>query len=264
MVTLKIKDLAFSYASAPVLAGVSLEVGTKEITAVLGPNGAGKSTLLKCIDRILQPQHGSILLEGEEISQMSRLELAKKIGYIPQSIAQAFSITVFDAVLMGRRPHISWRTSEQDTEKVLHTLELLHIEHLAMRDINELSGGQMQQVFIARALVQEPDVLLLDEPTSNLDIRHQLEVMHTVKSIVRKKEISAIMAIHDLNLAARFADKIVLMNGGGILSVGNPATVITPENIRLVFKVDADVYEKEGKLHVVPLRATARTKEGRP
>ncbi|HDS46296.1 MAG TPA: ABC transporter ATP-binding protein [Methanomicrobia archaeon] len=259
MVTLKIKDLAFGYASAPVLAGVSLEVGTKEIVAVLGPNGAGKSTLLKCIDRILHPQHGTILLDGEEISHMSRLELARRIGYIPQSLAQAFSITVFDAVLMGRRPHISWRTSEQDTEKVLHTLEMLHIEDLAMRDISELSGGQMQQVFIARALVQEPEVLLLDEPTSNLDIRHQLEVMHTVKSIVRKNEISAMMAIHDLNLAARFADKIVLMNGGGILSVGNPATVITPENIRVVFKVDADVYEKDGKLHVVPLRAIART-----
>lgn len=260
MVTLKVKDVAFGYASVPVLEGVSLEMGTKEIVAVLGPNGAGKSTLLKCIDRILLPQHGSILLDGEEISQMSRLELAKKIGYIPQSLAHAFSITVFDAVLMGRRPHISWRTSEEDTEKVLDTLEMLHIEDLAMRDINEISGGQMQQVFIARALVQEPDVLLLDEPTSNLDIRHQLEVMHTIKSIVRKKEISAIMAIHDLNLAARYADKIVLMNGGGIVSVGNPATVITPENIRLVFKVDADVYEKDGKLHVVPLRAVVRMK----
>jgi iron complex transport system ATP-binding protein len=258
MVTLIVKDVAFGYASVPVLAGVSLEVGTKEIVSVLGPNGAGKSTLLKCIDRILHPQHGSILLNGEEISQMSRLELAKKIGYIPQSLAHAFSITVFDAVLMGRRPHISWRTSEEDTEKVLDTLKMLHIEDLAMRDINELSGGQMQQVFIARALVQEPEVLLLDEPTSNLDIRHQLEVMHTIKSIVRKHEISAIMAIHDLNLAARYADKIVLMNGGGILSVGNPATVITPENIRLVFKVDADVYEKDGKLHVVPLRAVVR------
>jgi iron complex transport system ATP-binding protein len=110
-------------------------------------------------------------------------------------------------------------------------------------------------VFIARALVQEPDVLLLDEPTSNLDIRHQLEVMHTIKSIVRKKGISAIMALHDLNLAARYADKIIMMNGGGIVAVGDPASVITPSNIQLVFKVEADVYQKEGKLHVVPLRA---------
>jgi iron complex transport system ATP-binding protein len=262
MVTLKVKDVAFGYASAPVLEGVSLEMGTKEIVAVLGPNGAGKSTLLKCIDRILLPQHGSILLDGEEISQMSRLELAKKIGYIPQSLAHAFSITVFDAVLMGRRPHISWRTSEEDTEKVLSTLEMLHIEDLAMRDINEISGGQMQQVFIARALVQEPDVLLLDEPTSNLDIRHQLEVMHTIKSIVRKNEISAIMAIHDLNLAARYADKIVLMNGGGIVSVGDPVMVITPDNIRQVFGVETEVHHKDGKIYVVPLHAVTKHKSG--
>jgi iron complex transport system ATP-binding protein len=259
MVTLKVKDVAFSYASLPVLERVSLEVGPKEMVAVLGPNGAGKSTLLKCIDRILTPRHGTILLDGEDVAALSRLELAKRIGYIPQSVSHTFSVTVFDAVLMGRRPYISWHSSEEDMEKVLKTLQMLHIEDLAMRDINEMSGGQMQQVFIARALVQEPDVLLLDEPTSNLDIRHQLEVMHTIKSIIRKKGISAIMALHDLNLAARFADKIVLMNGGGIVSVGDPATVITPSNIQLVFKVEADVYQKEGKLHVVPLRAV-RTK----
>jgi iron complex transport system ATP-binding protein len=259
MVTLKVTDVAFSYASLPVLERVSLEVGPKEMVAVLGPNGAGKSTLLKCIDRILTPRHGTILLDGEDVAALSRLELAKRIGYIPQSVSHTFSVTVFDAVLMGRRPYISWHSSEEDMEKVLKTLQMLHIEDLAMRDINEMSGGQMQQVFIARALVQEPDVLLLDEPTSNLDIRHQLEVMHTIKSIVRKKGISAIMALHDLNLAARYADKIILMNGGGIVAVGDPATVITPSNIQLVFKVEADVYQKEGKLHVVPLRAV-RTK----
>lgn len=259
MVTLLVNEVAFSYASVPVLAGVSLEVGPKEIVAILGPNGAGKSTLLKCIDRILTPHHGSILLDGADLAELSRLELAKRIGYIPQSVSHTFSVTVFDALLMGRRPYISWRTSEEDTEKVLATLQMLHIEDLAMRDINELSGGQMQQVFIARALVQEPDVLLLDEPTSNLDIRHQLEVMHTIKSIVRKKGISAIMAIHDLNLAARFADKIVLMNSGEIVSVGDPGSVITPATIQQVFKVEADVYEKAGKLHVVPLRAVRTT-----
>jgi iron complex transport system ATP-binding protein len=259
MVTLKVTDVAFSYASLPVLERVSLEVGPKEMVAVLGPNGAGKSTLLKCIDRILTPRHGTILLDGEDVAALSRLELAKRIGYIPQSVSHTFSVTVFDAVLMGRRPYISWHSSEEDMEKVLKTLQMLHIEDLAMRDINEMSGGQMQQVFIARALVQEPDVLLLDEPTSNLDIRHQLEVMHTIKSIVRKKGISAIMALHDLNLAARYADKIILMNGGGIVAVGDPASVITPSNIQLVFKVEADVYQKEGKLHVVPLRAV-RTK----
>jgi iron complex transport system ATP-binding protein len=255
MVQLTVKDVAFSYASVPVLKDVSIEVDTQEVLAVLGPNGAGKSTLLKCIDGILTPQAGHILLDGQDIRRMSRIELAKKIGYIPQNITHTFSATVFDAVLMGRRPHLGWRTSEKDTEKVLEMLHMLHIENLAMRDINELSGGQMQKVFIARALTQEPDLLLLDEPTSNLDIRHQLEVMHMIKSIVRRRGISAILAIHDLNLATRYADKIVLMNGRGIFSVGDPASIITPDNIRRVFDVEAEVHQRGGKTYVVPLRA---------
>jgi len=254
MVQLKVKDVTFSYARVPVLKDVTLEVATKEILGVLGPNGAGKSTLLKCIDRILTPQKGCISLDGLDITKMSRIELAKKVGYIPQSISHVFSATVFDTVLMGRRPHLGWRTSEEDTEKVLETLQMLHIEDLAMRDINELSGGQMQKVFIARALTQEPDLLLLDEPTSNLDIRHQLEVMHTIKSIVRKKGISAIMAIHDLNLAARYADRIIMMHNGTIFSDGEPAYVLTRENIKWVYGVDAEVNYNDGRPYIVPLK----------
>ena len=255
MVKLKVKDVVFGYGNVPVLKEVTIEVGPQEVLGVLGPNGAGKSTLLKCIDGILTPQTGSILLDDQDIRKMSRIELAKKIGYIPQSLAHAFSATVFDAVLMGRRPHLGWRTSENDTEKVLETLHILHIEDLAMRDINELSGGQMQKVFVARALTQEPDLLLLDEPTSNLDIRHQLEVMHTIRSIVKLKGISAILAIHDLNLAARYADRIVMMNGGTIFSTGEPAFVLTRENIKRVYGVDAEVNQNGGKLYIVPTHA---------
>jgi iron complex transport system ATP-binding protein len=254
MVNLKVKDVTFSYAQEPVLTDISMEVATAEILGVLGPNGAGKSTLLKCIDRILTPQKGCILLDDHDITKMSRIELAKKIGYIPQSLSHVFSATVFDTVLMGRRPYLSWRTSEKDTEAVLETLQMLHIEDLAMRDVNELSGGQMQKVFIARALTQDPDLLLLDEPTSNLDVRHQLEVMHTIKSIVRKKGISAIMAIHDLNLAARYADRIVMMNGGTIFSDGEPASVLTRDNIKLVYGVEAEVNYNDGRPYIVPLK----------
>lgn len=259
---LKVNDVTFSYASVPVLEDVSIEVATTEVLGVLGPNGAGKSTLLKCIDRILTPQKGCILLDDRDITKMSRIELAKKIGYIPQSLSHVFSATVFDTVLMGRRPYISWRTSERDTETVLETLQMLHIEDLAMRDINELSGGQMQKVFIARALTQDPDLLLLDEPTSNLDIRHQLEVMHTIKSIVKKKGISAIMAIHDLNLAARYADRIVLMNGGTIFSAGKPASVLTQENIKQVYGVEAEVNYNDGKPYIVPLKPVQQDEGG--
>ena len=244
----------FGYGSAPVLKDVCIELAESEMLGVVGPNGAGKSTLLRCIDRILKPQRGSILLDEREIKEMSRMELARKMGYIPQSSAQVFPATVFDTVLMGRRPHIGWRSSEKDTKKVLETLQLLKIKSFAMRDINELSGGQQQKVFIARALTQEPDVLLLDEPTSNLDIKHQLEVMDIIKNIVREKGIAAIMAIHDLNLASRYADRIVMMNGGEIFDAGDAAAVLTPENIKHVYDVEVEVPNHSGRPYIVPIR----------
>jgi iron complex transport system ATP-binding protein len=251
---LKVKDVEFSYASVPILKDVCIEMATSEMLGVVGPNGAGKSTLLRCIDRILKPQRGSILLDEREIKEMSRMELAKKMGYIPQSSAQVFPATVFDTVLMGRRPHVGWRSSEKDTKKVLETLQLLNIKSFAMRDINELSGGQQQKVFIARALTQEPDVLLLDEPTSNLDIKHQLEVMDIIKNIVREKGIAAIMAIHDLNLASRYADRIIMMNGGAIFDAGDAVSVLTPENIKHVYDVEVEVPNHGGRPYIVPIR----------
>jgi iron complex transport system ATP-binding protein len=254
MVKLKIKDVEFSYASVPILKDVCIELRASEMLSVVGPNGAGKSTLLRCIDRILKPQRGSILLDEREIKEMSRMELAKKMGYIPQSSAQVFPATVFDTVLMGRRPHIGWRSSEKDMKKVLETLQLLNIKSFAMRDINELSGGQQQKVFIARALTQEPDVLLLDEPTSNLDIKHQLEVMDIIKNIVREKGIAAIMAIHDLNLASRYADRIIMMNGGEVFDAGDAASVLTPENIKHVYDVEVEVPNHGGRPYIVPVR----------
>jgi iron complex transport system ATP-binding protein len=251
---LKVQDIEFSYASEPLLKDVCIELAASEMLSVVGPNGAGKSTLIRCIDRILKPQRGIILLDERDIKELRLMDLAKKMGYIPQSTSRVFPATVFDAVLMGRRPHLGWRATEKDTDKVLETLQMLNIEDLAMRDIDELSGGQLQKVFIARALVQEPDLLLLDEPTSNLDIKHQLEVMDTIKTIVREKGISAIMAIHDLNLAARYADRIIMMNSGKIVSAGDPASVLTRDNIKRVYGVEANVNYNDGKLYIVPLR----------
>jgi iron complex transport system ATP-binding protein len=251
---LKVKDVEFSYGSAPILKSICLELASSEMLGVVGPNGAGKSTLIRCIDRILKPQRGTILLDGQDIKKMHLMQLAKKIGYIPQSTAQVFPATVFDTVLMGRRPHIGWRSNEKDTETVLEMLKKLNIEEFAMRDINELSGGQQQKVFIARALTQEPEILLLDEPTSNLDIRCQLEVMDIIKNIVTEKQISAIMAIHDLNLASRYADMTLMMNSGKIFSAGNPASVFTPENIEHVYGVEVKVSNQEGRPYIVPIR----------
>jgi len=251
---LKVRDVEFGYTSVPILKDVCIELAESEVLGVVGPNGAGKSTLIRCIDKILKPQRGSILLDGRDINEMRLMELAKRMGYVPQSTSQIFPATVFDTVLMGRRPHLGWRSSEKDEEKVLDVLQMLNIENLAMRDINELSGGQQQKVFIARALVQEPDVLLLDEPTSNLDIRHQLEVMEIITSIVREKKISAIMAIHDLNLASRYADRIVMLNGGTIIDAGDPSSVLTPENIKQVYGVEAVVRNESERPFIVPIR----------
>jgi iron complex transport system ATP-binding protein len=259
---LKVKDVKFSYASVPVLKDVCIELTESEMLGVVGPNGAGKSTLIRCIDRILKTQGGSILLDERDIKEMRLMELAKKMGYIPQSTSQVFPATVFDTVLMGRRPHIGWRSSEKDTEKVLKTLQMLNIKSFAMRDINELSGGQQQKVFIARALTQEPDVLLLDEPTSNLDIKHQLEVMDIIKNIVREKGIAAIMAIHDLNLASRYADRIIMMYSGEIFSAGDPVSVLTPDNIKRVYGVVAEVNNNNGRPYIVPIRPVRQNGKG--
>jgi len=252
-VKLKIKAVTFSYASSPVLENICLELAPSQLLGIVGPNGSGKSTLIKCIDRILKPQKGSILLDEREITKMSRMEIARRMGYVPQSSSSLFSATVFDAVLMGRRPHLSWRSSEGDMEKVLEALELLGIKDLALREVNELSGGEQRKVLLARALAQEADVLLLDEPTSNLDIRHQLEVMNLISSMVKEMNISAVMAIHDLNLASRYSDKIIFMKDGMVYAAGEPSSVLIPENIRVVYGVDAIINQDSGKPYIIPL-----------
>ncbi|MBU4265632.1 MAG: ABC transporter ATP-binding protein [Candidatus Altiarchaeales archaeon] len=251
---LKINDVEFRYASTPIIENICIEVAPSEIVIICGPNGVGKSTLIRCINRILKPRNGGILLDGLEIKNMSMIEIARQIGYVSQSSSNVFPVTVFDMVLMGRRPHIGWRSSEMDEEKVVKVLKLMEIEDLALCDFNELSGGQQQKVIISRALAQEPDVLLLDEPTSNLDIRHQLEVMEIIKNLAAEKGISVIMAVHDLNLASRYADKVIMMKDGSIFSAGDPTSVLTHENIFSVYGVIAVVKNESGKPYIVPIR----------
>jgi len=253
-VKLKVKNVEFGYNSTLVLEGVSMDLDSSEIVGIVGPNGAGKSTLIRCIDRILLPGGGTILLDENDISNMTRMEIAKWMGYVPQTTTRVFPATVFDTVLMGRRPHLGWKSSEEDVDKVLEILELLGIMEFAMRDFNEISGGQQQKVLIARALAQEADILLLDEPTSNLDIRHQLDVMEIMTNIVHKKKISAVMAIHDLNLAARYTSRILMLNGGRIFAAGNPESVLTEENIRRAYGVEALVKSDGERPYIIPVR----------
>jgi iron complex transport system ATP-binding protein len=253
LVKITINDVCFSYRSTKILEDINIKLGSSEILSLVGPNGSGKTTLIKCIDGILKPE-GSIFLGEQEIKTMSRLDIARYLGYVPQSTSGSLTATVFDTILMGRRPYISWGVGESDVEKVLEMMELLGIEDFAMRDFSELSGGERQKVLVARALCQDPKVILLDEPTSNLDLKHQLEVMEMISFFVKKKDISAIMAIHDLNLASRYADKMVMLKKGRIHAAGDPVSLLTTENIRSVYEVEAVVKNNNGRSYIVPIR----------
>jgi iron complex transport system ATP-binding protein len=211
------------------------------VLSIVGPNGSGKTTLLKCIDRILKPNQGAVLVDGRDVANIGLGELAKIMGYVPQSSTSTFPFTVFDMVLMGRKPYIQWSVGERDKEIVAEILTFLGISKLAARHFNEISGGEQQKVIVARALAQQPQILLLDEPTSNLDIKHQLEVLSIIKDLTRSRQLSVIMAMHDLNLASRFSDRMIMLKHGSIFAVGTPKSVLTEENIESVYGVKSHV-----------------------
>lgn len=248
---ISVNGVEFSYTSTPVLSDINLDLEGNEFVSILGPNGVGKSTLIHCFNKILTPTAGTVMVDGENLKGIPLKELAKKMGYVPYSGGEAFPLTVIDTVLMGRHPHNKWKSLDSDLEMVYDTLKMLRIEHLAMRQFNELSAGQHQKVMLARGIVQEPRLLLLDEPTANLDIKHQIEVTKLLKWLSVEKEMLVIMISHDLNIASRFSDKMILMNEGTIFSVGTPAEVITEDNIRMVYKVDSDVVTHNGRPHVI-------------
>lgn len=256
---IRLEKLAFNYGKSFVLNGISTRLEPGRIVAVCGPNGAGKSTLIKCINRIL-PSKGRILLSEKDINTLKMPQISKLLGYVPQDNTQVFSITVFDMVMMGRRPHIGWRSRKEDREKVLDVLEVMGLSHLGLRDFNQLSGGQQQKVIIARALVQEPEVLLLDEPTSSLDLGHQLEVMALMQCLAAEKKMLVVMSVHDLNLAAWYADQILMLKNGQVTCSGTPVEVMTPENILAVYGVVAQVKTEQQRPYVIPLQ-TARKNE---
>jgi iron complex transport system ATP-binding protein len=238
---LTINKLSFNYTSFPVLKDVDLTVDLGEILSIVGPNGSGKSTFLKCINRILKTKQNTVLIDGKDASKINLKELSKIMGYVPQNSTSTFPFTVFDMVLMGRKPHIHWSLSERDYEIVAETMNFLGINELAMRHFNELSSGEQQKVIIARALAQQPQILLLDEPTSNLDIKHQLEILNILKCLAQSKHCSVIVAMHDLNLASRFSDRLLIIKQGCIFAVGTPESVLTEENIESVYGVKSRV-----------------------
>ncbi len=250
---LKIENLEFSYPSVPVLKDVGMDLSSGTVVCIVGKNGAGKSTLIKCMNRILNADAGAVYLDGKSITGMSPRQIARQMAYLAQMGEHDFPVTVFDVVLMGRHPHISWGLDTRDKDYAWGVLEMMGLEELAMRDFRHISGGQQQQVLIARALAQEARVFLLDEPTSNLDIRHQLEVMEVIVRLTVEKDILSVISIHDLNLAARYADEVIMIDRGAVFAAGGPREVFTAENIRQVYGVDVRIDRLDGKIHITPL-----------
>lgn len=245
------KNLDFAYNGGPlVLDDVNIELDEGEILALVGPNGSGKSTLLKCLADFHSSRNGSVRIDGKDISEYSLNEKARKLGYVPQIENISFPSTVFDTILMGRKPYISWKPSQDDKKIVSDLIKKMELSDFAMRDINELSGGQRQKVFVARALAQQPEIMLLDEPTSNLDLKHQLEVLSIIKEQT-KRGISSIIAIHDLNMAIRYSDRIVMLKEGNVYASGG-MEVVNQYNIREVYEVKVHVGDHSGWLTVTP------------
>jgi len=246
-----VNDIKFSYRSRKVLDGVTFSIHENDVVAVLGPNGAGKTTLMKCLDRILVPDAGSVLLEGSDLNEMNKSAVAKSVGYVAQR-GETSRMTVFDSVLLGRKPHFEWDFTVKDLRLVGRVLHLMGLDDLALKYVDEISGGEYQLVQVARVLVQQPKVILMDEPTSNLDLSNQHMIMHVIRSVVKSNHMAAVLAIHDLNLAVRHADKFVLMKGGIVFAAGGHE-VINQENMRAVYNIEAYVEQVRGIPVVIPV-----------
>ena len=249
---LEVKNLSFAYSKngRRILDGVSFHLEQGQFMAVLGNNGAGKSTLIKCIDRINPVTGGQVLVNGKSIEAMQRRQLAQSVAYVPQNTQPAHTM-VFDAVLLGRKPYIKWGITAEDERIVAETLEMLNLKQLESRYLDELSGGELQKTMLARALVQQPKYLLLDEPTSSLDPNNQHEMLHVIRDIAQEKNIGVAIVIHDLNLAMRHCDRFLFIKDAKVFSFGGVETV-TPETIETVYDLRVDIIEHKGIRVIVP------------
>lgn len=247
---LRVSDLHFTYNSHPLLAGIDFSLERGQLLAILGPNGVGKTTLLKCMNAMHRPSNGTVLVEGRDILTMHTATIARDIGYVSQR-SEASRLKVFDAVLMGRTPHIRWRMGKNDLNKVAAVIRSLGLTGLTMRSMDSLSGGELQKVCIARALVQEPSLLLLDEPTSALDLKNQVEIMHLIRRVVIEHRIAAVMTMHDLNMALRHADRTLFLKDGVIHAAAAPSE-ITPEIIEQVYGLPVHIHHLDGQPVVLP------------
>lgn len=232
-----LNDVSFAYGQLQALNKISFQVGTGEIVGVLGPNGSGKSTLLKVMDGILAPQEGEILVKGQPLTRFSRSELAREVAIVAQESHFRFSFSVTEVVLMGRFAHLGRLQFEgrRDMAVALDALKATHCLELAERSIHELSGGERQRVLIARALTQEPKVILLDEPTSFLDLKFKREIFQLIESLRKEKGLSVVVVSHDIDLTAQYCRRVMILKNGSLYTIGEPDQVITSSNIESVY-----------------------------
>lgn len=247
---LEIDGVSFGYGSDDTISSVSFSAGPGQLVSILGPNGVGKTTLLKCINRVHGIRSGYVGVDGRDLYSEPVREVAKLVGYVPQR-AHVSGTTVFDSVLIGRKPHMGFDLSEYDVRLTGRVIEMMGLGHISDKPVNEISGGEYQLVQIARAIVQCPRVILLDEPTSNLDLGNQHMVMRTVSGLVRDNGICAVMTCHDINLALRYSNGFVMMRGGTIDCAGG-REVVNPDSILRVYGVEVDMGEVAGYPVVVP------------
>ena len=252
---LSVSNLNFQYGKTKVLHEVSFDIEDNAIVSILGPNGAGKTTLLRCLCNFHRPSEGCMTIDGNNMTDLPIREMAKYIGYVPQR-SRASRTTVFDSILIGRRLFIKWSVTKKDIDLVWEIMDALNMRSLDLRFADEISGGEFQKAQIARAIVQEPRVLIMDEPTSNLDIANQHRTMHMICDLVRSKSISTVMTMHDINLAANFSDKLLFMKDGRIVSYGDK-WMINEDLVKEVYGIDVDVIEHKGTPFVIPRKEQA-------
>ncbi|MGL4762015.1 MAG: ABC transporter ATP-binding protein [Sarcina sp.] len=245
---LVIENIKFKYDKEEILKGISINSEGNEFLTVIGPNGSGKTTFIKCINKILKSNSGLIKVLGRDISKLSQDEIAKMIAYVPQMTNDFFQGNVIDLLVMARVSNISWSVQDEDINKSLDALEKMGILELADRNFSDLSGGQKQKVLIAKALVQDSPIYLLDEPTSFLDIKSQIETMKIAKALAKNNKL-VIMVVHDLNMAMRYSDKIVLMKSGKVIDFDIPSKVLTEKNINHVYEIEVNIRED----YIIPL-----------
>ena len=253
-ISVRLENMSFGYDEKLILEDINLEINEPGLLCILGPNGVGKTTIVKNMNKLLKPKSGHVFVNGTDVSTMSHLDVARVMAFVPNSSNSVFSMTVGEFILMGRHPRAGYTTSDRDIAVVDSAIEILGLQEFAERDVRQLSAGQTQRVLIARGLVQEPEILILDEPTSNLDVKYQMDVMKFLKAYARDRKIVVIMVCHDLNITAAYADRVLLLYGKNVYADGKASEVLTADNIKTVYNVNAEVTDHDGipQIRLIP------------